>query len=241
MLLHKLGRTWRSDEFSRWRRLSIKAVAFSFAGFLFISVLLTLPLRWLNPPTTAFILADPFVKTETRRTWVKFDEVSAEVLFAIVSAEDQHFFNHFGLDIASIKQSLQEQNGRPRGASTISQQLIKNLYLWSGRSYFRKGLEAWLTLCLEMFLSKQRILEIYINVVEFGEGIYGIEQASASFFNKPSSQLSKIEASLLAAVLPNPKNYSVDKPSAYVRQRAREIRRWMPDMQLMYQHEWNKI
>lgn len=238
MLLHKYTDKWRSCDLSRWRRITVNTVGISFVSLLLLSILLTLPLRWLNPPTTAFMLADPFLNTDTQRQWIRAGDVSQEVLFAIVSAEDQHFFNHWGFDIASIKQSLQAQRSRRRGASTISQQLTKNLYLWPERSYFRKALEAWLTLCLETFVSKQRLLEIYINIVEFGKGIYGVEHASNKFFNKPSSELSRVEASLLAAVLPNPKNYSAIKPSAYVQRRAKEIRRWIPDMQQLYSDDW---
>ena len=234
----KLFALWRESKITRWRHSLIQYFLLACAGFLVLSILLTLPLRWFNPATTAFILADSSVDKTAERRWVSYDEVSDQLLLAIISSEDQLFFKHWGIDFASIKKSLGEDRTRARGASTISQQLTKNLYLWSGRSYWRKALEAWLTLCLETFLSKQRILEIYINVVEFGEGVYGAEQASQSFFNKPASALTRLEASLLAAVLPNPKRYSAKTPSNYVRQRARDIRRWMPDMRLMYEPYW---
>ena len=218
-----------------WQRL-FKLLGFVTVIFLCLSVLLTLPLRWFNPSTTAFMLADAaWQENRSSYQWVPREQVASVMFAAVLSAEDQRFFDHWGLDFTSIKSALGEERNRSRGASTISQQLTKNLYLWSGRSWLRKGLEAWLTVCLELFVSKQRILEIYVNVVEFGPGIYGVHQASQHFFDKSPRQLNAIDASLLAAVLPNPKNYSALVPSEYVWNRAQDIRRWMPDMALLYQ------
>lgn len=154
-------------------------------------------------------------------TWVAFDAINPHLALAVVAAEDQKFPDHNGFDVAAIRSALRESaQGKPlRGASTISQQVSKNLFLWSGRSFFRKGLEAWFTLLIELFWPKQRILEIYLNIVELGELTFGVEAASQRFFDKSASQVNRQEAALLAAVLPNPLLYRVNAPSQYVRKR----------------------
>ncbi len=193
--------------------------------FLCLTILLTLPLRWVNPGVTAFVLADENIKSlNLRDKWASYDEVAPQVFLAVIAAEDQKFPNHFGFDFESLKKALLEGRTKPRGASTITQQLAKNLYLWSGRSIIRKGIEAWLTLWLEIFLPKERILELYVNVVEFGSGIYGIGEAGEKFYSVSPQQISLFQASTLAAVLPNPKRYLVATPSSYVYQRAKNIR-----------------
>lgn len=146
---------------------------------------------------------------------------------AVVASEDQRFPKHFGLDLTEIRKVLEKDGSPNRGASTISQQLIKNLYLWSGRSYVRKGIEAWLTLWLELFLPKQRILELYLNAVEFGPGVYGVAMAADRYFNIPTRGLSAEQAALLAAALPAPSKMSVQRPSEYHRQRQAHILRQM--------------
>ncbi len=193
-----------------------------------MTVLLTLPLRWLNPPITAFTLSDSHTGgLNLREKWTSYDDVSPHILLAIIAAEDQKFPDHFGFDFQSLQKALVERRSKRRGASTISQQLTKNLFLWSGRSLFRKGVEAWLTLWIEIFLSKERILELYVNVVEFGPGIYGIGQATETFYNKKPSQMTAFQASMLAGVLPNPKRYSIVNPSSYQFERAADIRHFM--------------
>jgi monofunctional biosynthetic peptidoglycan transglycosylase len=141
---------------------------------------------------------------------------------AVVAAEDQKFPHHWGFDFESIADAVQEKGarGRPRGASTISQQVARNLFLWPGRSYLRKGLEAYFTVLLELLWPKRRILEVYLNVAEFGDGIYGIAAAAQAFFGKRPADLGRAEAALLAAVLPNPRRLHARNPSAYVRERA---------------------
>jgi len=188
------------------------------------SIALTLPWRWLDPPTTAFMLQERFNnKGNIHQRWVSLSEISPALPVAIVAAEDQKFPHHHGFDFQSISMALNEDRGRLRGASTISQQLAKNLYLWSGRSLFRKALEAYFTVLIELTWPKRRILEVYLNVVEFGPGIYGADAASRSFFAKPPGQITPREAALLAAVLPNPKRMSVPRPSEYVQMRSAEI------------------
>lgn len=203
-----------------WRR-ALKWLLAAVVVVILLSASLTLPLRWFNPVTTAFMLRDTSGRESLSHEWVEWEQMGSAVALAVVAAEDQRFSEHFGLDLASIKKSLDnaERRGGLRGASTISQQVSKNLYLWSGRSFVRKGLEAWLALNLELFLPKRRILEIYLNIAEFGPGVYGAGAASRYFFNKRVWQLGDSEAALLAAVLPNPKRLRVANPSPYVRER----------------------
>ena len=139
----------------------------------------------------------------------------------MIAAEDQTFTDHFGFDWQAIEKAVQhnEKSRRKRGASTVSQQTAKNLFLWSSRSWTRKGLEAWFTLLIEAGWSKKRILEVYLNIVEFGDGIYGAEAAARTYFGKPAKRLTPSEAALLAAVLPNPRKFKVNAPSEYIRGR----------------------
>jgi monofunctional biosynthetic peptidoglycan transglycosylase len=203
--------------------------------FLAVSVLLVLPLRWLPPLTSSFIVQRQWqtLGSESARDivydWVPFAHISPHMALAVVAGEDQKFPAHHGFDTAAIRQALTEHgdDGPVRGASTISQQVAKNLYLWPARSLWRKALEAWFTLLLETLWPKQRILEIYLNIVELGEHTFGVEAASRHFFGKSAAQLNRSEAALLAAVLPNPRQYRVDKPSARVRQRQQWILRQM--------------
>ena len=201
----------------RW----IVALAGLLTGFLALGVALTLPLRWVDPPTTAFMLQDDSGRDPLLHEWRNWEQLGSAVALAVVAAEDQRFTSHFGLDLDSIRDSIEtaQDGGRMRGASTISQQVAKNLYLWPGRNLARKGLEAYFTLLLEAGLSKQRILEIYLNIAEFGPGIYGVAAASRHYFGKPPSRLYDAEAALLAAVLPSPRRLRVDTPSDYVRER----------------------
>lgn len=159
--------------------------------------------------------------------WVAREEISPWMPLAVIAAEDQKFPQHWGFDVEAIESVLDKQRGRLRGASTLSQQTAKNLFLWDGRSWLRKGLEAGLTLGLEGVWSKRRILTVYLNIAEFGDGIFGVEAASQRYFHKPASRLTMSEAALLAAVLPNPLRFRADAPSTYVRQRQAWIMRQM--------------
>lgn len=195
---------------------------------LFVSVALVLPWRWLAPPTSAFMLRDRFLNSRNvYHHWVSWKDISPYLPIAVVAAEDQKFPRHRGFDFESIVKATRESRGRMRGASTISQQVVKNLYLWPGRSYVRKGLEAWLTVLIETLWTKQRILEVYLNVAEFGPGVYGAGAASERLLHKSPSRLSLREAALLAAVLPSPKRMSAARPSTYVNRRAGEIAVWV--------------
>ncbi|MGG6107159.1 monofunctional biosynthetic peptidoglycan transglycosylase [Pantoea allii] len=159
--------------------------------------------------------------------WVGREEISPWMKLAVIASEDQNFPNHWGFDVAAIQSVLDDSDSRMRGASTLSQQTAKNLFLWDGRSWIRKGLEAGLTVGLETVWTKRRILTVYLNIAEFGKGTFGVEAASRRFFNKPASRLTMSEAALLAAVLPNPLRFRADAPSGYVRQRQQWILRQM--------------
>lgn len=181
-------------------------------------------LRFVEPPTTAFMLRDS--SQALRREWTPWAELGTSLPLAVMAAEDQKFPTHFGFDLESIHAAL-EAGGRLRGASTITQQTAKNLFLWPDRSFVRKGIEAYLTALIELSWPKRRTLEIYLNVAEFGPGIYGVGAASRAYFGKTPGALDDSEAALLAAVLPNPKQLHVDRPSSYVRERQRWIREQM--------------
>ncbi|HAT1640840.1 monofunctional biosynthetic peptidoglycan transglycosylase [Raoultella ornithinolytica] len=162
--------------------------------------------------------------------WVGMDEISPWMGLAAIAAEDQKFPEHWGFDVSAIEKALahnERQENRVRGASTLSQQTAKNLFLWDGRSWLRKGLEAGLTVGIETVWSKKRILTVYLNIAEFGEGTFGVEAASRRYFHKPASKLTASEAALLAAVLPNPIRFRADVPSGYVRSRQAWILRQM--------------
>lgn len=160
--------------------------------------------------------------------WVSMDEISPWMGLAVIAAEDQKFPEHWGFDVSAIEKALahnERNENRIRGASTLSQQTAKNLFLWDGRSWVRKGLEAGLTLGMETVWSKKRILTVYLNIAEFGDGIFGVEAAAQRYFHKPASRLSLSEAALLAAVLPNPLRFKANAPSGYVRSRQAWIMR----------------
>lgn len=162
--------------------------------------------------------------------WVSMDDISPWMGLAVIAAEDQKFPDHWGFDVSAIEKAFahnERNENRIRGASTLSQQTAKNLFLWDGRSWLRKGLEAGLTVGIETVWSKKRILTVYLNIAEFGEGTFGVEAASQRYFHKPASKLSMSEAALLAAVLPNPIKFRADAPSGYIRSRQAWILRQM--------------
>jgi len=189
-------------------------------------------LRWLRPLTSAFMVEaqvaawrsqDRHFHTDFR--WVSLEQISPHAAIAVIASEDQQFPFHAGFDLNSIREAVRasERGRRLRGASTISQQVAKNLFLWPGHSFVRKGLEAYFTVLIETLWPKERILEMYLNVAQFGDGIYGIQAAAERFWHKPASRLSSSEAAVLAAVLPNPHVMHADRPSRYVLQRRDEI------------------
>lgn len=212
-------------------------------AFVGISVIMVVFLRFVPPPTSAFMAKrqlDGLLQTERSvkidYQWVNWEFISPHMALAVVAAEDQKFPDHRGFDFQSIADALEERRvqGRIRGASTITQQTAKNLFLWEGRSFVRKGFEAWFTILLEALWPKRRILEVYLNIAEFGDGVYGVHATAMIFLGKEPSQLTKGEAALMAAVLPNPKRFSVRAPSRYVQQRARQIERQMSNLGASY-------
>jgi monofunctional biosynthetic peptidoglycan transglycosylase len=206
----------------------LRAAAWLLAFCILVSVLAVAALRWVNPPFTAFMAEAQITawlshdgNYVSRHSWVGLQQISPNLPLAVVASEDQKFPEHSGFDVEAIERAyaLNQHSHKVRGASTISQQVAKNVFLWSGRSYFRKGLEACVTVLIEGLWPKRRILEVYLNVAQFGYGIYGAEAAAQRFFHKPASQLSRTDAAVLAAVLPNPERYSASAPSRYVQQR----------------------
>lgn len=166
------------------------------------------------------------------KDWTPIDEISSHMVQAVVAAEDQKFPDHFGFDVEAIQKALEgNQAGRNlKGGSTISNQTAKNVFLWPGRNYVRKGLEAYFTLLIELFWSKERIMEVYLNVIETGEGIYGVEAAAQAFYHKQAGQLNRNEAAMIAAVLPNPRRWSPANPTGYNYQRQSWILRNMNNL-----------
>jgi len=218
----------------------LRRLGFLFLLLLVLSWLPVLLLRWFAPPVTAFMLQKDHAGgqgSSYQYQWMDWRELGSKAPLAVMAAEDQKFPDHRGFDVDSIhKAVMQRRNNRAlRGASTITQQVAKNLFLWPGRSFLRKAIEAYFAMIIEISWPKQRILEVYLNIAEFGPGIYGVPAASRLYFKKSPRQLSQADAALLAAVLPNPKQLQVDKPSAYVRERQRWI---MQHAERLRQYGW---
>ncbi len=216
-----------------WFRRLLRLLALAAVAAVVLSLLAVGTLRFVDPWTSAFIMEArlaSWVDDDPRpwrlqHQWRDYDQISRQLALAVIASEDQRFPEHDGFDFKQIQKALDdaERGRRARGASTISQQVAKNLFLWNGRSWVRKGLEAWLTLLIEVLWSKQRILEIYLNIAELGRGIYGAEAAAQEFFHKPAASLSRAEAARLAAVLPNPIRYKAENPGRYVLLRQGQI------------------
>ena len=180
-------------------------------------------LKWVDPPITAIQLISWFKGYGLKRDYVPLEEISPNARLAVMASEDQLFPDHTGFDWKSIQRAYEYNQAKPgrtiRGGSTISQQVAKNVFLWHGRSWLRKGLETYFTFMIELIWGKRRILEVYLNIAEMGKGIFGIEAASQTYFNKPSSKLTVREAAMIAACLPNPRVYTVKPVSARVQKR----------------------
>ena len=199
------------------RRWAVRLVA----GAFLIAIALILLGAVVNPPTTYYMAQESRRLGGVDYQWVPLDQVAPVMARAVVAAEDANFCQHWGLDVDAIRDAIDE--GRGRGASTISQQVVKNVYLWHGRSYLRKVLEAGLTPLMEAVWSKKRIIEVYLNVAEFDEGVFGVEAAARHYFGVGPEELSGVQAARLAAILPSPKTRSASRPSDYERKRARQI------------------
>lgn len=212
-----------------------------------LSVLLVAVFRWVPPPITGLMIerkVESWASGEPidlQRSWRPWQTLPDDLKMAVIAAEDQKFADHWGFDIAAIRAAFahNERGGSLRGASTLSQQVAKNLFLWSGRSWIRKGLEVWFTGWIELLWPKQRILEVYLNSVEWGDGIFGAQAAAQHHFGIGASYLSTVQASQLAAVLPNPREWNAGRPGPHVRQRASWIRQQM--RQLGGSHYLNQL
>lgn len=212
-------------------RITTKVIVY----FLVVSVIWVIALRFINPPITLLMVlrnierksnGKPF---KLEKHWVKFDDISDNMKRAAVSAEDQLFLKHVGFDVKALEKAYQNnaKGKKIKGGSTISQQTAKNVFLWPGRSYIRKGFEAYFTVLIELFWSKERILEVYLNVIEMGDGIYGAEAASQAYYHKSCFDLSKNQAALIAACFPNPIRWSPNNATPYIRHRQYLILRNM--------------
>lgn len=204
--------------------------------FLIATVFWVLIYHFINPPVTPLMVIRYFESgaedKSIKKKWKGYEEISENMALAVIAAEDQNFFNHNGFDIEAIGKAIDDnkKGKRVKGASTISQQVAKNAFLWPGRNWLRKGLEAYFTFWVETFWSKKRILEVYLNIAEMGNGIYGAEAAAQIYFKKPAANLTEGEAALIAAALPSPKRISLARPSAYLYKRQRWIVRQMNNL-----------
>ncbi len=215
-------------------RRIVRLLAVALLLWIVASILLVLILRFVPVPTSAFMIERRIEALLERQRdfslhyrWTPIAEVSSNLPIALVAAEDQKFPNHHGFDVEAIQSALADADDgeRLRGASTISQQVAKNLFLWNGRSFVRKGFEAYFTVLIEALWPKRRIIEVYLNIAEFGDGIYGVHAASERYFHSSPTQLNPQQSALLAAVLPNPRKLHVERPSAHVQRRVHWIER----------------
>lgn len=208
------------------------------AGFFIISIAWVALYRFIPvayTPLMAIRTAEQaFDKKKTvhfRKDWVSIEKINPHLISAVIAAEDQLFLQHHGFDLAAIKKALSNNSKKTRtsikGASTISQQTAKNAFLWPHRDWVRKGLEAWFTILIEVLWSKERIIEVYLNVIEMGDGVYGAEAAAQHYFHKNASNISRYEAASLAAILPNPLRWNAARPTHYILQRINWIQRQM--------------
>lgn len=223
-----------SCRFRSLRTFLLKALLFFFVA----SIALTALFRWVPVPFSALMVQRQIAsfwqeekgkEFQLRYRWVGMGQISPHAALAVVAAEDQKFLDHEGFDFNAMAKAWEynQHHRKQRGASTVSQQVAKNLFLWPGRNFVRKGVEAYFTLLLETFWPKQRIMEVYLNIAEFGHGVFGIEAASRAYFHKPAAKLNRAEAAILAAILPSPLRSNAIQPSGYVQERAWHIQQQM--------------
>jgi monofunctional biosynthetic peptidoglycan transglycosylase len=226
-----------ADRSLRYTKKTIKWALISLCIFFIGSFVILFSLKWINPSFTSFTLQEDWEELGKERyslseEWVNYNDIPQNIKWAVVASEDQKYWNHPGIDLVAIAEAYQEmENGeRVRGASTITQQVAKNLFLSSDKNFFRKGIEAGLAVTIDALWGKERVLEIYLNVAEFGPGIYGIGKASDHFFGKEARSLKDDESARMAAVLPNPKRMRVEPASPYVKERKDWILRNMMNL-----------
>ncbi|HOP13191.1 monofunctional biosynthetic peptidoglycan transglycosylase [Lentimicrobium sp.] len=220
-------------------RKLFRLIRFAVFFFFFSTVLVTIIYRFVRPPVTPLQLirvAEQIAegeKVKMNRDWVKLRDISPHMVQAVVAAEDNNFMKHHGFDLEAIKKAreLNKKRKNKLGASTISQQTAKNVFLWPDRTWLRKGLEVYFTGLIEIFWGKRRIMEVYLNVIEMGDGIYGVEKAAGKYYRKPASDLNRAEAAMIAAVLPNPRRWSPAAPTAYIQRKQQRIMRVMNQLE----------
>lgn len=223
-------KTARSDLRSVLRSVSVRRVGLAVVALALVSPLMwVLAYRFVPPPGTILMVQRKLSGDVIHHPWTSLEDISPELVRAVIAAEDTRFCQHDGIDLEAIADALNERSagGRPRGASTISQQTAKNAFLWNGGGWFRKGLEAAYTVLIETIWPKRRIMEVYLNIAEWGDGHFGAEAAARARFGKSARDLNANEAAQLAAVLPSPNKWRLDPPGPYVRQRAGVLRRRM--------------
>ncbi|MBL7895457.1 MAG: monofunctional biosynthetic peptidoglycan transglycosylase [Bacteroidia bacterium] len=204
-------------------------------GFVILSVVSVIIFRWVPVPITPLMVIRSIEqkmdgkKMKMEHDWVPLEEISPKLQLAVVCSEDQNYLKHFGFDWGAIEKAMKEneEGKRMRGASTITQQTAKNVFLWPGRSYIRKAFEVWFTLLIEIFWSKERIMEVYLNSIEMGDGVYGAESAAQHWYKKKAIKLTKDDAAGIAAVLPNPRKYRANPPTNYITKRKVWIKQQM--------------
>jgi monofunctional biosynthetic peptidoglycan transglycosylase len=214
-----------------WKYLKITMLI-----FLISTITVSILYRFINPPVTMLMVIRVFQQwgdgknARMTKKWKDIEDISPHMVSAVISSEDQLFLEHWGFDFKSIGKAYESNNKKKKGlkgASTISQQVAKNVFLWPGRSWVRKGMEVYFTILIELFWNKERIMEVYLNVIETGDGIYGAEAASQKYFKRSAKKLSRNQAALIAAIIPNPIKYSAIHPSAYILSRQQWILRNM--------------
>lgn len=216
------------------RKLSfIKIIFYAVLWFFGLSIFFTIAYRWINPPITPLMISRAIKDKESiKKEWVNLEEISPYMIAAAMAAEDNNFLGHNGFDFGAIQKAIDgnKKGKRKRGASTISQQTAKNIFLWSGRSWIRKGLEVYFTFLIEKCWSKERIMEVYLNVIEMGSGIYGSEAAAQHYFHTSAKKLSKRQACLITACYPNPRKWNPAKPTNYINKKANKISALIPKL-----------
>lgn len=212
-----------------WRVVWKTFLILFIAQFIYIILL-----KWMDPPITITQLSNWISGNGLQRDYVDYDEMSYQIKLAVIASEDQAFPDHDGFDWKSIEKAMKynkRKPGRVRGASTISQQVAKNVFLWQGRDWIRKGLEVYFTSMIELIWGKKRILEMYLNVIEMGSGVFGVEAASQKYFGKPAKNLTRQQSAMIAACLPNPKVYTLKPPASYVIVKSGWILRQMNNLE----------
>jgi monofunctional glycosyltransferase len=222
---------------NKWLQTGLRLCLYAAAFFFVTSIFYTFYLKWFPPITTPLMVMRALEPGDSKipsgRTfyckWTRFDDISDNAKVAVIAEEDQKFADHGGFDIEAIQKALKHNNRSKRihGGSTISQQVAKNIYLWNGRSWVRKGLEVYFTFLIEHIWGKERILQMYLNIAEMGDGVFGVEAVAHLYFHKTAASLTSSDAALIAAVLPNPRLYKIQHPSAYIKRRQGRILRAM--------------